>query len=60
MDGTEGLSELFEFRVHAGSDQSDIDFKSLLGTVAQVEFEKGGSNHRYFNGHIHRGALGGL
>ena len=52
LNATEGLSELFEFRVEVVSDDDNVDFDQLLGvnctvSVAAVENE---DEERYFDG----------
>ena len=54
----EGLSELFEIRVEAISEQAGLDFSSTLGLGATIELETQDDQTRYFNGLDDRGALG--
>ncbi len=52
MDGTEGLSELFEYRVEAISEETDLDLTSLVGTNASVKFDMEDKGERVFNGFV--------
>ena len=49
FDGSEGLSELFEFRIEALSENDDIDFDAAIGRNCAVKFGTYGSE-RVFNG----------
>ena len=49
FDGTEGLSELFEFRVEALSERVDIDFDKAIGQQCSLKFATYGQQ-REFNG----------
>jgi type VI secretion system secreted protein VgrG len=49
FDGTEGLSELFEFRVEALSERADIDFDEVIGQQCSLKFATYGQQ-REFNG----------
>ena len=46
----EGLSELFEIRVEAVSDQANLDFASTLGLGSSIELLTQDGQKRYFNG----------
>ena len=48
-DGTEGLSELFEYRIEALSEQKDIDFDKAMGQPCTLKFQTYGQE-REFNG----------
>jgi type VI secretion system secreted protein VgrG len=50
LDATEGLSELFEFRVEAVSLDGNIDFDQLLGRECTVAFTLLGRPKRFFSG----------
>lgn len=58
MDGTEGLSADFEWRVEALSTENGLDLEALLGTHATVEIDHA-SGTRHFDGivveAVHRG-----
>ncbi|AGT11150.1 type VI secretion system Vgr family protein [Paracoccus aminophilus] len=49
FDGSDHLSELFEYRVEALSAERDLDFDSLMGTHASVTIE-GREGARHFDG----------
>jgi len=49
FDGTEGLSELFEFRVEALSERVDIDFDKVISRQCSLKFATYGQQ-REFNG----------
>jgi type VI secretion system secreted protein VgrG len=49
IDGTEGLSELFEFRVEALSEQANLNFDSAIGQHCWVKF-KSYDDVRIFDG----------
>src|SRR5712691_4717062 len=48
-DGTEGLSELFEYRIEALSEQKDIDFDKAMGQQCTLKLHSYGQE-REFNG----------
>jgi type VI secretion system secreted protein VgrG len=48
-DGTEGLSELFEYRIEALSEEKDIDFDKAMGQQCTLKFDTYGQQ-REFNG----------
>jgi type VI secretion system secreted protein VgrG len=50
FSGSESLSELFEFRIEAVSEQANIDFNSALGTSTTVQLKAVDGSIRYFNG----------
>lgn len=50
MDGTEALSELFEFRVEALTSEASIDTDALIGHPVHIELGVEGGNKRYFHG----------
>ena len=50
FDATEGLSELFEFRIDASSKESSIDFDQILGHSCSVRLKMGEGPDRYFDG----------
>jgi type VI secretion system secreted protein VgrG len=50
FDASEGLSELFEFRVEALSKEGDIDFDRILGSVCSVTLNLGQTGERSFSG----------
>ena len=50
FDGTEGLSEMFEFRIEAVSDEENIDFDRALGLNATLSFNTYDIGKRYFDG----------
>ena len=47
FDGTEGLSELFEYRIEALSDGIDIDFTPAIGKNCSVSFETYGATRNF-------------
>ena len=49
FDGTEGLSELFEFRIEALSEKPDLDFDDAIGQQCTLKFKTYGQE-REFNG----------
>lgn len=49
FDGSEGLSELFEYRVEALSSDMDIDFTAAIGKSCTVSLSSYGAT-RHFNG----------
>jgi type VI secretion system secreted protein VgrG len=49
FDATEGLSELFEYRVEAISEEEDISFDNAIGQNCSVTLKSYGSE-RHFNG----------
>lgn len=51
LDGTEGLSEPFEFRIEAFSEEEDIDLKKIIGEKCSVKFTMGETSERYFHGY---------
>jgi type VI secretion system secreted protein VgrG len=50
VEAVEGLSELFEFRIEALSDQDQIDFDKVIGHPAHVELRSFSDQPRYFHG----------
>jgi type VI secretion system secreted protein VgrG len=50
FDGAESLSELFEFRIEAVSEQQNIDFNAALGKSITVKMKTVDGKDRYFNG----------
>jgi type VI secretion system secreted protein VgrG len=50
FEGTEGLSELFEFRVDALSKDENIDFTKAIGRNCSVKFKSYKGAERIFNG----------
>lgn len=50
FNGTEGLSELFEFRVEAVSLQDGLDFASALGAGSTIALKTQDGQTRYYNG----------
>ncbi|MCI4678277.1 type VI secretion system tip protein VgrG [Rhodoblastus acidophilus] len=50
FDGVEGLSELFEYRIEALSENEDIDFDRALGRNCALKFTSPNGPDRYFNG----------
>jgi type VI secretion system secreted protein VgrG len=49
FDGAEGLSEVFEYRIEALSEQQNIDFNAALGRNCSVRFQSY-NGQRFFNG----------
>ncbi len=47
---SEAMSELFEMRVEAISEQSNLDFNSALGLSCTIAFKSASGETRYFNG----------
>lgn len=50
FDGAEGLSELFEFRIEALSQQANVDFDRALGQNCAMTFKSFADPDRLFNG----------
>ena len=50
FDGGEALSELFEFRIEAISEDANIDFNAALGKSVTVKLKTADNQDRYFNG----------
>jgi type VI secretion system secreted protein VgrG len=50
FDGTEGVSELFEYTIEALSEKSDIDFDKAIGTHCAIIFKTHEKPERVFNG----------
>lgn len=50
FDGTEGMSELFEYRIDAVSTEPNIDFTPILGRNCCVSLRSYGDFTRYYNG----------
>jgi type VI secretion system secreted protein VgrG len=46
----EGLSELFEFRIEAASEQAGLDFASALGNGSSITLNTQDDKKRYFHG----------
>jgi type VI secretion system secreted protein VgrG len=57
MQGTEALSQLFEFDVELLSDSHSIDLKALLGQPLTLEIETSGGSARYLDGIVSRCVL---
>jgi type VI secretion system secreted protein VgrG len=47
FDGTEGLSELFEFRIDALSETADIDFNKAIGKQCTLKFKTYGQEREF-------------
>src|SRR5258708_3648227 len=47
FDGTEGLSELFEFRIEALSEKADIDFNQAIGKQCTLKFKTYGQEREF-------------
>lgn len=50
LDGTEGVSELFEFRIEALSEKPNLDFNAALGQNCSVTLNTYKEKKRIFNG----------
>jgi type VI secretion system secreted protein VgrG len=50
FSGTEGLSELFEFRIRAVSTQGGLDFASAVGQGSTITLNAQDDKKRYFHG----------
>jgi type VI secretion system secreted protein VgrG len=50
FDGAESLSELFEFRIEALSEQSNLDFDKAIGNNCSLTFKSYADPDRVFNG----------
>lgn len=50
FDGAEGVSELFDFRIEALSEQSKIDFDKAIGNNCSLTFKSYADPDRVFNG----------
>ena len=50
FDGAEGLSELFEFRIDALSEQANVDFDKAIGNNCSLTFKSYSDPDRTFNG----------
>lgn len=50
FDGSEGVSELFDFRVEASSEQSNIDFDKAIGNNCSLTVKSYEKPDRVFNG----------
>lgn len=50
FDGTEGMSELFEFRVEALSEKANLDFDKAIGQNCSVTLNTLKGKKRHFNG----------
>jgi type VI secretion system secreted protein VgrG len=50
FDGAEGLSELFEFRIEALSEQPNLDFDKAIGNNCSLTFKSYADPDRVFNG----------
>ena len=50
MTASEGLSELFEFEIHAASEDRDIDLDTLIGMPCHVELDCGPQGRRSYHG----------
>jgi type VI secretion system secreted protein VgrG len=58
LNGTEGLSRLFEFRLDLLSATTDIKPEQLLGKSVTVTLKRPGGDPRHFNGIVRRFAAG--
>jgi len=54
MNGTEGLSQLYEFEVDLLSPNASIDLKSVLGKPLTLEIRTAGEKPRYLDGQVVR------
>ncbi|WP_148715773.1 type VI secretion system Vgr family protein [Chitinolyticbacter meiyuanensis] len=59
MNGSEALSQLFEFEVELLSDSHSLDLKALLGKSLTLELETQGEGARYLDGIVARCMLVG-
>ena len=50
MTASEGLSDLFEYEIHAASEDRDIDLDQLIGKPCHVEIDSGEQGKRIFHG----------
>ena len=50
--GTEGISRLFRFNLDLLSEESSIDFDSVIGQPAAIHVELADGTPRYFNGYV--------
>ena len=50
MTASEGLSELFEFEIHAASEDKDIDLDKIIGQARRVELDCGEQGKRIYHG----------
>jgi len=50
FDGSEAMSELFEYRVDALSVDADVNFNPVINTNCTLEFETSTGEKRYFDG----------
>jgi type VI secretion system secreted protein VgrG len=50
FDGSEGVSELFEFRIEALSEQANLDFDKAIGNNCSMSFKSYADPDRIFNG----------
>jgi type VI secretion system secreted protein VgrG len=50
FSASEGLSELFEIRIEAASEEGSLDFASAMGLGSAVELKTQDGQKRYFNG----------
>lgn len=55
MTASEGLSELFEFEIHAASEDRDIDLDQLIGKPCHVEIDAGEQGKRLYHGILAEG-----
>ncbi|MEZ5666433.1 MAG: type VI secretion system tip protein TssI/VgrG [Alphaproteobacteria bacterium] len=60
FSGTEGLSQLFDFRLDLLSATTDITPDKLLGKSVTVKIDRPGGDPRYFNGVVRRFAPGAM
>jgi type VI secretion system secreted protein VgrG len=60
LEASEGLSELFEFRIDALSDNSNINFDKAIGLNACVALHSFGEKPRYYNGVVVEAQLVGM
>ncbi len=54
LDGSEALSELFEFRVGFKSDSKDLDCQGMIGEGCGITLEVQGGGQRYLHGQMVR------
>jgi type VI secretion system secreted protein VgrG len=59
MQGSEGLSRLFEFEVDLLSPSAAIDLKSVLGKPLTLEIQTAGDKPRFLNGQVVRFSMVG-
>jgi len=59
MRGIEAVGQPFHFELELASEQSDIDFRSILGSGLTLEMQLEGAPPRYVNGIVSRFMQGG-